>query len=65
MNNSFKSLLEITPWVVKMTLLRRLKTLFTGVNPKEVKMTLLKCLFCGFKHICLVLCCFSGATCAI
>ena len=32
----------MTPWVVEITLLRELKRLFTGANPKEVKMTLLK-----------------------
>ena len=41
-SNSFKSHFEMTLWVVKMTLLRGLKWDFTGVNPKEVKMTLLK-----------------------
>ena len=33
---------EMTPWVVKMTLSRGLKRLFTDVNQKEVKMTFLK-----------------------
>ena len=33
---------EMTHWVVKMTLSRGLKRLFTDVNPKEVKMTFLK-----------------------
>ena len=32
MNNSFKSLFEMTPWVVKMTLLRRLNTLIMSKN---------------------------------
>ena len=36
-SNSFKSHFEMTPWLVKMTVLRGLKWLFTGANLKEVK----------------------------
>ena len=41
----------MTPWVVKIDkLLRGLKRLFTGVNQKEVKMTLLKGLSWGQEN---------------